>query len=156
MFGEKNILLVFVCTGNTCRSVMAEGIFKKISSNRNDIIVASAGTHAIAGMLASDNAVKVLNQMGIDMKDHLATPFDEIIAEKADLIVVMTMEHKDNILTRFAKVQNIEKKTKLLTEYSLNENKLDGISDPIGMGYDYYFSCAQSMLEPLKKLYEAL
>lgn len=149
--------VVFVCTGNSCRSVMAEGIFKSLVSAEDQLDITSAGIRAVSGMLPSEYAIKVLQEFGIDMRDHLARPFDLNLAKYSDLIVVMTSEHKDDILDRFSEVKGIESKVFLLNFFSNYEQlKETSITDPIGMSLSYYQNCARSMVEPLKNLYQQI
>lgn len=88
--------ILFVCTGNTCRSPMAEGIMKELMKRRGveDINIESAGVLATPGTPATELAIKVLEQMGIDIKNHKSRLISKDMINKSDIIFVMTSQHK--------------------------------------------------------------
>ena len=90
-----NVLLV--CTGNTCRSSMAEALLKQIAGEA-ELRVSSAGTAAFEGMGASPHAIQVLGEQGIDLKSHRARRVTAAMVAEADLILTMTHEHKRSVL----------------------------------------------------------
>lgn len=87
--------VLFVCTGNTCRSPMAEGLFSVFLSQRNiaDVLVRSAGLSAFAGDAVSENAVKAAADYGADISAHRARRLTGYDLEQADLIVCMASSH---------------------------------------------------------------
>lgn len=88
----KNI--IFLCTGNTCRSPMAQAIAEKyISEHHLPLIADSAGLAAFPGAPASENAVMVMREKGADLSSFRAKPFTKEIAQTADFIYCMTPEH---------------------------------------------------------------
>ncbi|WP_019227315.1 low molecular weight protein arginine phosphatase [Sedimentibacter sp. B4] len=138
-----NILLV--CTGNTCRSSMAEGIFKQmlIDSNIENINVSSAGLSAFQGDRANQKAVDVLKNQGIDISRHRARQLTGEIINSSDLILTMTTAHKMSIIN-----YDPQSKGKVFTlkEYASNTDgeesgnmNLD-IHDPYGRDYSVYES----------------
>ena len=90
--------IVMVCTGNTCRSPMAEALMRDALSRRgvNGVTVTSAGVSCKAGMPASRNAVSVMAEYGIDISGHLSRAFEDIDAS-GGLILCMTRAHADAV-----------------------------------------------------------
>ena len=88
--------ILFVCTGNTCRSSMAEGILKFLLKENNieNINVSSAGLSAFEGQRANEKAIDVLINKGIDIKTHRSRQLTEEIIKTSDLILTMTDSHK--------------------------------------------------------------
>ena len=133
---KKSIL--FVCTGNSCRSVMAEGLFKKLVEMREDFLVGSAGVGAADGYGASDETLRVMRKHGIDMSRHKSRCITAAMVRTADRIFVMENMHRDAILREWPEVAE---KTHLLTEYSRHAKhrgrEID-IPDPIRMSQDFY------------------
>ena len=91
--------LVFVCTGNICRSPMAEGMFKKLLEEKGEsgIDCSSAGLATFDGRPASDNAQAVALEYGVDISEHRSRMLTRSIARKADLIVCMTDEQYETL-----------------------------------------------------------
>ncbi|MDH5235764.1 MAG: RpiB/LacA/LacB family sugar-phosphate isomerase, partial [Gemmatimonadota bacterium] len=89
--------LLFVCTGNTCRSAMAEAIARRLAASRGleDVTVQSSGTSAWEGAPASDGALLVALEQGLDLNGHRARVLSKEIVAEADLILVMSTHHRD-------------------------------------------------------------
>lgn len=141
--------ILFVCTGNTCRSSMAEGIFKEMlkKNNQKHIKVSSAGISATEGQPANLKAIKVLEEKGIDISLHRSKQINDDMIKRSDLILTMTDIHKKIIKKYFPNSIN---KIFTLKEYAykINDEKMDrnnsDIADPYGMDYIVY---EQSMME---------
>jgi protein-tyrosine-phosphatase len=125
----KSILIV--CTGNICRSPMAEGLLKQIliEKHLNNVLVRSAGISAGNGLQASLNAVATMAEQGIDITSHRSQPVTSSLIAESDLILVMEEYHRDSILS-FAPAAS--GKVRLLKEYDINSVSSMDIQDPMG------------------------
>ena len=126
--------LIFVCTGNTCRSPMAEGLLKALLPNDSGWDVSSAGVCAADGWPASQRSVQTLKEKGIDISGLTSTTLTPELIEKADLLVTMTEGHRQAIL---AVAPESEGKVFLLKSFGVAQCAAD-ITDPIGQGLNVY------------------
>ncbi len=135
--------ILFVCTGNTCRSPMAEAIFNTISEG------AFSRGFSGNGFPATENAVKVMAEMGIDISKHVSKMLTLDDLSDADLVLTMTKAHK-NLLTDIAPAE----KDKIFTigEYAGGED----IADPYGGDIEVYRRCAEMLKEEIEKIAEKL
>ncbi|PYI73994.1 MAG: glycine hydroxymethyltransferase [Verrucomicrobia bacterium] len=135
----KNVL--FVCTGNICRSPIAEGFFRRLTGNRKDIEVASAGVHAVRGQPPSVYAVEVCAEEGTDISDLRSQPLTGPLVDRATHIFAMTGAHLETIQTLFP--QSAEK-TFLIREFEQPGTTVwRDVPDPIGLGREVYEGCAR-------------
>lgn len=132
--------IIFVCTGNTCRSPMAEGILKKYIEDNNieNVEVSSAGLYARDGSFATREAKKAAAKFGADLSYHVAHNLTRCDIRTSDLIVCMNTTHYEELKTF---VDN--KKLYLLGS---------GISDPYGQSQEEYDKCALSIYSGIKEL----
>jgi len=136
MTAVKNI--IFLCTGNSCRSPIAEGIARKIFADHGlKHNVSSYGTLDIGQQPPAEKAQRVCKAHGIDISGHRSHQLTDSAARDADIILIMENAHKDWISTDFDK--EIARKAFLITEYGC-DNSLDfaDIPDPIGFPQDFY------------------
>ena len=128
--------IVFVCTGNTCRSPMAEGFFKQKTKSFN-VNVSSCGINALSGDEASINAINVMQQKGIDISFHRSRKINQYIIDDANYIVCLSSSHYDTLFP-YAKDKLI-----------LLDND---IPDPYMGSEAEYLQCADSIESEIEKL----
>ena len=129
---QKTVL--FVCTGNVCRSPMAEGLFRKMLAGRPNLRASSAGVSTYPGQSPSPDAIEVLAKLGIDISGIRSKPLTERLVQEATWIIAMTRSHLDSIFYQYPEAAE---KTYLLREFEPGAVSFD-IADPIGMGIDAY------------------
>ncbi len=123
--------VLFICTGNTCRSPMAEGIFKSLTSNYD---VQSAGLFAFSGDPVAENAVLAVKEYGVDISKKTAAPFSPYMIDDTDYFVCMTNSHKASLLS-----------------FGIDPQKiwvLD-VSDPFLGSLEVYQECAKEIRQKL-------
>ncbi len=129
--------IMFVCSGNTCRSPMAEGalqvLLEKQRQGRFEIL--SAGTGAATGFPATEYAIEASKIWSCDLSRHLSQPVTEELIENADLILAMTPSHLRDLLRVRPDAKD---KYFLLKNFPDPSPDGDGVEDPIGMPLDYY------------------
>ncbi|KPK41198.1 MAG: hypothetical protein AMJ78_06135 [Omnitrophica WOR_2 bacterium SM23_29] len=149
----KSILIV--CTGNSCRSVMAEGLLKKFLKSKGceDIKIISAGIGTMPGMMASPNTIEVMKMEGVDVSSHRAQLVTEDMIKDVDLVLGMEPVHVATVLSMTPEAKD---KTFLLLEYVYkNENDKPtniAISDPIGKPKEVYESVFMTIKDAIERL----
>lgn len=135
--------IMFVCTGNICRSAMADFLLKnklKELCLEGKCKVLSAGTYAYDGDVSTYEAISVMNkEYGIDMSAHRATAIRNSEIEDMDLVLCMTNSHKHTLDMLYPHMEN---KIFLLKEYVGSQGE---IADPYGYGFDVYRNCANEI-----------
>lgn len=137
--------LLFVCSGNSCRSPMAEAIIKTMLDEKI-VTIKSAGTAAMDGLPASENARIVVKEFGGDLSSHKTKYLTKELVDEADLILVMEFKHYETVL-ELAPEATI--KTFLLKEYK-RRTKYNEVSDPVGKDLEAYRNTALEMYPSLK------
>lgn len=126
--------LLFICTGNTCRSPMAEGLLRRLLGSNSEWAVASAGLCAAEGMPAASNAIRAMREIGVDLSSHRAQRLTPGMIERADLLVVMTSGHREAIVRSHPDCAN---KVFLLNEFGTAQYPTD-VYDPVGESLEVY------------------
>lgn len=147
---------MFICTGNICRSAMAEGMMKKIVKDKKiEADIYSCGIYAETGDYATYNAMEAVKEYGVDISEHRATNIRESQIEEMDLILCATVSHKQSVLYLYPKLKG---KVYTMKEYAgVGENgeNLD-IKDPWGYDENVYYCCALEIEECLEKIADKL
>jgi glycine hydroxymethyltransferase len=139
--------VLFVCTGNICRSPIAEGLFRRLIGNRKDIDVASAGVHAVRGQPPSLYAVQVCETDGVDIRNLRSQPLTAELVERATHIFAMTGAHLETIQMLFPRGSE---KSFLLREFEEpGATCWRDVPDPIGLGREVYEDCARTIKNAL-------
>lgn len=146
--------ILFVCTGNFCRSPMAEAIFKDLLSQdekQESYQVRSAGTWTHDGLSASPLALQAMRELGLDIGTHRSHHLTSQDIEEASLILVMTQDHKQALAVEFPQASG---KLYLLSEMA---DKSYDIEDPSGSdSLILHRTCAQEIKELLEEGYSCI
>lgn len=151
--------ILFVCTGNSCRSVMAQHLLQHLVQRAgiHTMTVESAGVFAIDGMTPTRETQRVLQEAGIPCAGHRARTLTSAMAEAADLILVMEPFHEEEILQR---VPSVKGKVHLLRSYGLSRAEeagaAQGIPDPIGKPLEVYEVCFAQIREAVERVAKSL
>jgi len=134
--------VMFICTGNTCRSPMAEALARRFGGGAEFF---SRGVSAMDGGAASPMAVRVMRELyGIDLTGHISRPVTEADVSNANLILTMTESHRQRLASLFPFACD-----KLYTLYGFaradSDERYCDIADPYMSGFDVYAACADEI-----------
>lgn len=133
--GGTTYNLLFVCSGNTCRSPMAEAIARRLLHDRawTHVEVQSAGTGAVRGSAASPEAVDISREHDLNLEGHSSQPLTPELIAWADLVLTMSPSHMQVV----AELGGAEKMA-LVTEFIEGEGSGEAVSDPFGGDHEGY------------------
>ena len=153
---KKNALMyhiMFICTGNSCRSPMAEGLLKKLipANYQNKIHVSSAGVGGFDDYPPTIETIEVSAENGVDIRKHRSRSISISMVEKANLILVMAKDHERIMRLHFS---NYADHIFLLKTFE-REKKFfmkESISDPIGRDINYYRMIFKEIETEIKRI----
>lgn len=143
--------IMFMCTGNICRSAMAHWLLKKKLEERNikNVEVYSSGIYAVEGDISTDEAIEVMEEYGVDLKKHRATKVQNSNIKDMDIILCMTLSHKRDLIYMYSE---LKEKIYTLKEYVKDYKDGIEIKDPWGYDIVTYRFCASEIDACLDKL----
>ncbi|MDO5556067.1 MAG: low molecular weight protein arginine phosphatase [Clostridia bacterium] len=146
--------IMFICTGNICRSAMAhQMIIKKLKEQNKNAEIYSCGIFAQNGDIPTKEAIETMEEYEINLKSHRATNIKNSDIKNMDIILCATTAHKNNVVTMYPQLKN---KIFTIKEYAgYPQNDLD-IKDPWGYAIQTYRNCAKEIEKCLDKIIENL
>jgi RpiB/LacA/LacB family sugar-phosphate isomerase len=142
--------ILFLCTGNVCRSPMAEGLFRAAVAGRGQFRILSAGLGALDGQAPTPHSVRAMRELGLDISGQRSRRLTAELVRSADYIFGMTHGHVETVALMYPKMAE---KTFLLREFDENlETYEKDISDPIGGSYQVYVNCRDQIEQGIASL----
>lgn len=142
--------ILFVCSGNTCRSPLAEALMNKVLNEaglKDQVAVSSCGTTTHYEDTVQPNAVEAGKKFGVDLTGYKSRQFTPEAAELFDVIIGMTTGHRDIICERFPELKD---KVFALYEYTTGERECKSVQDPFGCDLDTYERVAGELNEQIQ------
>jgi protein-tyrosine-phosphatase len=147
---RDEIHVVAVCTGNICRSPMAEGILSRMPGTFPHVKASSAGTYALDGYPPSEFSVIACRERGIDISGHRAKRLEEGIIGGSDIIICMEPVHVEMVLSLDASAAG-----KIYNLADFSGGRLKKIADPYGCSLREYRQCFRDILDCIGEFLEA-
>ena len=145
--------ILFVCTGNTCRSAIAEAIARKVTIERglSELEIVSAGTSAWDGAPASDGALLVGMERGIDLSQHRAQTLTKDLVRDADLVLAMGPHHLERI-----EALGGAGRSYLLTDFASHGASARPVNDPIGAELEVYRTTMDELEQEVRRVFDRI
>jgi protein-tyrosine-phosphatase len=145
--------ILFVCTGNTCRSALADALARKVIVERglSEVEVQSAGTSAWDGAPASDGALLVGMERGLDLSSHRAQTLTRELVRDADLVLAMGPHHLERI-----EALGGSGKSYLITDFASRGASARPVNDPIGGELELYRATADELQEEVRRVFDRI
>jgi len=144
--------ILFICTGNICRSPMAEGLMDQLIKGHDDLRCLSAGVGAVDGQPPSRAAVEVMAELGVDISHHSSLALRPGLVDQATVIFTMTQQHRDVLHALYP--ESAEKIYVLQELQSLVPGESVDVADPIGMSVEVYRRTRDQIRAALPELFE--
>ncbi|MFH1067771.1 MAG: ribose 5-phosphate isomerase B [bacterium] len=142
--------ILFICTGNVCRSPMAEGLFRDLVKERKDMEASSSGVCAMQGQAPSEYAIAVMKEIGLDISGFRSKSVTRDLVDKSDYIIVMTSGHLDTLLMNYPFATD---KVFLLRQFQKDVRFSErDVQDPIGLSRESYIRCRDQIRQALPAL----
>jgi protein-tyrosine-phosphatase len=145
--------ILFVCTGNTCRSALAEALARKVAVERgmSELDLQSAGTSAWDGAPASDGALLVGMERGLDLSAHRSQTLSRELVVNADLILAMGPHHLERI-----EALGGGGKAYLITDFASHGADSRPVNDPVGGELDVYRATADELEQEIRRVFDRI
>ena len=146
--------IMFICTGNICRSAMAHCMLEdKLAGTEHEVY--SCGTYAEDGSQSTFSAIEVMKEYELNLKNHRATNIRNAKIEEMDLILCMTWSHKSMVTKMYPELNNKIYTFKEYVNFDETGKDID-IKDPWGYDIEVYRFCAGEIENCMKKLLEKI